>query len=175
MTVKNQVLVVDDEVDIRELLSMTLTGMGLEPHCAATTRGRTTCWRKTVTIFASPTRLPDGDGLYVVDHVMASTRAFRWLCHRHWQHRKRSGRSEELGHSTISQARIAQSTARSGALRALKLPQPNQGRRSNEAQERSGAPVLIGTSPLMQATRDMIEKLARSQAPVHVTGESGCG
>jgi len=33
--------------------------------------------------------------------------------------------------------------------------------------------VLIGESALMQGTRLMIDKLARSQAPVHITGESG--
>ena len=34
---KSQILVIDDEADIRELLSMTLTRMGLEVHCAGTT------------------------------------------------------------------------------------------------------------------------------------------
>ncbi|MDP2155253.1 MAG: sigma-54 dependent transcriptional regulator, partial [Sulfuricella sp.] len=38
-----------------------------------------------------------------------------------------------------------------------------------------GQPVLLGDSPLMQQTRQMIAKLARSQAPVHITGESGSG
>ena len=37
MSAKSQVLVVDDEADIRELLGMTLARMGLEAHCAAST------------------------------------------------------------------------------------------------------------------------------------------
>ena len=35
--------------------------------------------------------------------------------------------------------------------------------------------TLLGNSHALQAARDMIGKLARSQAPVYVTGESGCG
>jgi two-component system response regulator PilR (NtrC family) len=59
---------------------------------------------------------------------------------------------------------------------ALKLPRPGQGRRASEEHDSGpGQPVLIGESALMRATREMIEKLARSQAPIHVTGESGCG
>ena len=38
-----------------------------------------------------------------------------------------------------------------------------------------GAPQLLGDSAPMQAVRAMIEKLARTQAPVHITGESGSG
>ncbi|MBI3056187.1 MAG: sigma-54-dependent Fis family transcriptional regulator, partial [Betaproteobacteria bacterium] len=38
-----------------------------------------------------------------------------------------------------------------------------------------GFPVLLGDSALMRQTRQMIDKLARSQAPVHISGESGCG
>ena len=34
---------------------------------------------------------------------------------------------------------------------------------------------MLGNSPAIQLARDMIDKLARSQAPVYVTGESGCG
>ena len=34
---------------------------------------------------------------------------------------------------------------------------------------------LIGDSPAMQKVRDLIERVARSQAPVHISGESGSG
>jgi len=35
--------------------------------------------------------------------------------------------------------------------------------------------VLLGDSPAIQQVRSMIEKLARSQAPIYLTGESGSG
>jgi two-component system response regulator PilR (NtrC family) len=39
----------------------------------------------------------------------------------------------------------------------------------------AGDKMLLGHSPAMQKVRDLIERVARSQAPVHVTGESGSG
>src|SRR5688572_9472292 len=36
-------------------------------------------------------------------------------------------------------------------------------------------PQLIGGSPAMQQLREMIARVARSQAPVHISGESGTG
>ena len=67
---KNQVLVVDDEADIRELLSMTLSRMGLETHCAAST-GEAFALLETNSydLCLTDMRLPDGDGLGVLDHV----------------------------------------------------------------------------------------------------------
>ncbi|MFN9972687.1 MAG: sigma-54-dependent transcriptional regulator, partial [Phycisphaerae bacterium] len=53
---------------------------------------------------------------------------------------------------------------------ALKLPAvPERG------QSGDGSAQLIGESPPLQTVRQLIEKLARSQAPVQIRGESGCG
>jgi two-component system response regulator PilR (NtrC family) len=48
---------------------------------------------------------------------------------------------------------------------ALKLPQAGP----------SGDKMLLGHSPAMQKVRDLIKRVARSQAPVHISGESGSG
>ena len=48
-------------------------------------------------------------------------------------------------------------------------------RNGTEEQTAADGPTLLGTSALMASTRAMIERLARSQAPVHITGESGSG
>jgi two-component system response regulator PilR (NtrC family) len=67
---KSQVLVVDDEADIRELLSMTLSRMGLEPQCAATTaEAIALLGRNTYELCLTDMRLGDGDGLAVLDYV----------------------------------------------------------------------------------------------------------
>jgi len=57
---------------------------------------------------------------------------------------------------------------------ALKLSGPNSARKGDE-QAPLALPVLVGDSAVMQRTRQMIERLSRSQAPVHVSGESGSG
>ncbi len=53
---------------------------------------------------------------------------------------------------------------------ALKLSQAADG----GATTRSGT-QLVGTGPSMERLREMIQRVARSQAPVHIYGESGTG
>ena len=70
MSAKSQVLVIDDEADIRELLSMTLARMGLDAHCAAsTTEAYSLLSQNSYDLCLTDMRLPDGDGLTVVDYV----------------------------------------------------------------------------------------------------------
>ena len=57
---------------------------------------------------------------------------------------------------------------------ALNLPRHGQLQRTDSTAAVE-SPVLVGNSPQMQLAQSMIEKLARTQAPVHVTGESGSG
>jgi two-component system response regulator PilR (NtrC family) len=51
---------------------------------------------------------------------------------------------------------------------ALSLPQ-------RPSLAKPGEPQLLGVSPAIEQVRSMIEKLARSQAPIYITGESGSG
>ena len=70
MSAKSNVLVIDDEADIRELLGMTLTRMGLETHCVASTAEASALLGKNrYDLCLTDMRLPDGDGLAVVEHV----------------------------------------------------------------------------------------------------------
>jgi two-component system response regulator PilR (NtrC family) len=50
-----------------------------------------------------------------------------------------------------------------------------QARRVSIGETQPGVPRLLGESPAIQRAREMIDKLARSQAPVYITGESGSG
>ena len=61
-----QVLVVDDEADIRELLGITLIRMGLEPHCAGSVaEAMELLGHKTFELCLTDMRLGDGDGLSI--------------------------------------------------------------------------------------------------------------
>jgi two-component system response regulator PilR (NtrC family) len=61
-------------------------------------------------------------------------------------------------------------------MSALKLPRPAHQRRVAIGETPlPGVPRLLGESNVMQRAREMIGKLARSQAPVYITGESGSG
>ena len=68
----SRVLIVDDEADIRELLSMTLQRMGLETDCAANEFEAVQLLQKcSYELCLTDMRLPDGDGLKLLEHVNA--------------------------------------------------------------------------------------------------------
>ena len=66
----NRVLVVDDEPDIRELIDLTLSRMGLAAACAGSVAEAYACLAEdTFQLCLTDMRLPDGDGLDIVRHV----------------------------------------------------------------------------------------------------------
>ncbi|HUH00236.1 MAG TPA: sigma-54 dependent transcriptional regulator [Gammaproteobacteria bacterium] len=164
------VLIVDDEPDIRELLSMTLEGMDIVPDTAedvATARRKlqTTDFHFCLTDM----RLPDGDGLELVQ----------------WMHRNAPGvpvavitahgnvetavRALKLGAYDFVSKPVRVKDLRKLVTTALRL-------RADEAGgPADGAGKLLGSSPAMEHVRDLVAKVARSQAPVHIVGESGTG
>src|SRR6478735_7046198 len=67
---KSRVLIVDDEADIRELLSLTLQRMGLDTDCAGNEFEATQYMQKhSYDLCLTDMRLPDGDGLRLLEHV----------------------------------------------------------------------------------------------------------
>jgi two-component system response regulator PilR (NtrC family) len=163
-----QVLVVDDEPDIRELLELTLAKMGLGVVAVGSlAEARETLSSARFDLCLTDMRLPDGEGLDLVRHI--------------------SGLAGDLPVAVITahgSAENAVAALKAGAfdyvskpvgleqLRALvksALSLPDQA----DPPPRD-LPLLGGSAPLAQV-RDLIGKLARTQAPVHVSGESGSG
>jgi two-component system, NtrC family, response regulator PilR len=173
---KNHVLVVDDETDIRELLGMTLQRMGLETHCAASTgEAFALLEQHSYDLCLTDMRLPDGDGLSVLDYVAKNHSGMPVAVITAHGSTENAVAALKAGAFDYLAKPVSLNQLRTLVRSALKLPRPHE-RRASEAQEAApGFPTLIGNSPLMQQTRQMIDKLARNQAPVHVTGESGSG
>ncbi|MEO8718582.1 MAG: sigma-54 dependent transcriptional regulator [Burkholderiales bacterium] len=165
---ERHVLVVDDEPDIRELLELTLAKMGLAVVAVGSlAEARARLVDAQFDLCLTDMRLPDGEGLDLVRHI--------------------SGLKSDLPVAVITahgSAENAVAALKAGAfdyvskpvgleqLRALvksALSLPDQA----EAPPRD-LPLLGGSAPLAQV-RELIAKLARTQAPVHVSGESGSG
>ena len=174
---KNQVLVVDDEADIRELLSMTLSRMGLETHCAASTgEAFALLEANSYDLCLTDMRLPDGDGLGVLDHVAKHYPSVPVAVITAHGSTENAVAALKAGAFDYLAKPVSLNQLRTLVRSALKLPQPGQGKRANDSPELPpNYPRLIGGSALMQSTRQMIDRLARTQAPIHVTGESGSG
>jgi two-component system, NtrC family, response regulator PilR len=171
---KSQVLVVDDEADIRELLGMTLTRMGLDAHCAgSTSEALTMLGNNSYELCLTDMRLPDGDGLAVLEYVSKHQPNLPVAVITAHGSAENAVAALKAGAFDYLAKPVSLSQLRALVRSALKLSRP-PARRGAEA-DAPNIPVLIGNSPLMLATRALIERLARSQAPIHVTGESGSG
>jgi two-component system, NtrC family, response regulator PilR len=174
MSANSQVLVIDDEADIRELLGLTLARMGLEAHCAAnTTEAYELLAKNSYNLCLTDMRLPDGDGLAVVDYVSKNHPDLPVAVITAHGSTENAVAALKAGAFDYLAKPVSLNQLRALVRSALKLPAPG-GRRPQE--DEAPAPgLLVGDSAQMKATRAMIERLARTQAPIHITGESGSG
>jgi len=175
---KSRVLIVDDEADIRELLSLTLQRMGLDTDCAANEFEATQLMQKqTYDLCLTDMRLPDGDGLQLLEHVGRHYAAMPVAVITAHGSAENAVAALKAGAFDYLSKPVSLSQLRALVRSALKLPRPNQPRKADDrgAGGADDFPVLLGDSALMQQTRQMIDKLARNQAPIHISGESGCG
>ena len=164
------VLIVDDEPDIRELLDITLSRMGLETHSAATlAEARDLVASVSPDLCLTDMRLPDGNGITLVEHIQ-----------------------DEFSHIPVAMiaahgsVETAITALKAGAFDFISKPIELDNLRSlvssalqlegdTSATENAVDEELIGSAPAIQTLRKQIAKLARSQAPVHIHGESGSG
>jgi len=172
-----RVLVIDDEPDILELLDITLSRMGLDVSTASTlSAGRRALADQRFDLCLTDMRLPDGNGLDLVGEI---TRDYPNLpaavitAH---------GRVEDavqalkVGAFDFVSKPVDLADLRNLVNQALKLssttPQNNE---LPAAVSASKLDRLIGESDSIAQVRNMIMKLARSQAPVMISGASGSG
>jgi two-component system, NtrC family, response regulator PilR len=195
---KKHVLVVDDEADIRELLVLTLMRMGVE---AVTASNRDEAFarlnERAFDLCLTDMRLPDGDGLEILQHIGANFGNTPVAVITAFGSTDNAVAALKAGAFDYIAKPIQLKQLREVITSALNLPRggeaPDKSRRAangspptasaraegerRPASARGGedGPRLLGVSQPIQRAREMIEKLARSQAPVYITGESGSG
>ena len=173
---KSQVLVVDDEADIRELLGMTLTRMGLDTHCAGNrAEALELLGKNTYELCLTDMRLPDGDGLEVLDYVAKHRPDLPVAVITAHGSAENAVAALKAGAFDYLAKPVSLNQLRTLVRSALKLSRPSARKDDDGGAQSAALPVLIGGSALMRATRALIERFARSQAPVHISGESGSG
>jgi len=119
-------------------------------------------------------RLPDGDGLKLLEHVSKNHAATPVAVITAHGSAENAVAALKAGAFDYLPKPVSLNQLRALVRSALKLPRPSQAKKGGDSAG-AGLPVLLGDSALMQQTRQMIDKLARSQAPIHISGESGCG
>jgi len=170
---QQRVLIVDDEPDIRELLEITLSRMSLQTTPAGDlATARRLLEEGEFDFCLTDMRLPDGSGLELVEEIQ-----------RHHE------RMPVAVITAYGSAETAVSALKAGAFDFVSKPVDLQKLRElvhsalRLSQEVSSPPEkranpndnIIGQSPAVLALKQQIAKLARSQAPVFIAGESGSG
>ncbi len=172
---KNRVLIVDDEADIRELLSLTLQRMGLDTDCAGTEFEATQFMQKhSYDLCLTDMRLPDGDGLKLLEHVARHYAATPVAVITAHGSAENAVAALKAGAFDYVSKPIQLHQLRSMVRQALKLSEVEKPRKETKSQAQPTR-RLLGASPAIERAKEMIAKLARSQAPVYISGESGSG
>lgn len=163
-----QALIVDDEADIRELLEITLLRMGLGTRSAGSVReARALLAEHCFELCLTDMRLPDGNGIELVSHIQKKHPGLPVAVITAYGSAQAAVESLKAGAFDFVSKPIDLGVLRKLVDTALKL------KRDSAASDEDGG--LLGKTPAIEALRMLIDRLARSQAPVHITGESGTG
>lgn len=164
----SRVLVVDDEPDIRELIDLTLSRMGLEAHCVGSVGEARACLAENdYQLCLTDMRLPDGDGLEIVRHVSEFNGETPVAVITAFGSAENAVAALKAGAFDYLSKPVGLDQLRALVKSALKLP--------GSAVAQESTQTLRGESAAIQQVRTLIEKLARSQAPIYISGESGSG
>lgn len=159
-------LVIDDEPDICELLSLTLGRMDIDTVSASNVEGaKKMLGTKRFDLCLTDMRLPDGDGLELVEWMQSNVPSVPVAVITAHGNVETAVQALKLGAFDFISKPLDLNNLRNIVENALKIEPP-----ADEQPSR-----LIGDSVPMHNVRDMIAKVARSQAPVHISGESGTG
>lgn len=166
---KKRALIVDDEADIRELLAITLNQMGLEVDEAATlSLAIAALNNKPYAFCLTDMKLPDGSGMDLISFIQSRYADMPVAMITAYGNAEIAVEALKLGAFDFITKPIALARLRSMAESALALSSQAPGTPKNVTQ-------LIGNSPVMGKLRQQIARVARSQAPIFIHGESGSG
>jgi two-component system response regulator PilR (NtrC family) len=187
-------LIVDDEPDLRELLELTLSRMGIDVDTAADLgEARRKLAENTYDFCLTDMRLPDGNGLSLVKEISRDHPEMPVAMITAYGKVEDAVTALKYGAFDFVAKPVDLEALRSLVKTALKM-------RADDAEKASAGPMpaappaaddqaattdgeteqtildrMIGRSDAMMRVRETIVKLARSQAPVMISGDSGTG
>jgi len=165
-----RVLVVDDEADIRELLDLTLVRMGLAADSADSVAGAKRLLSEGhYNLCLTDMRLPDGEGLDLVRHIGEHYHDLPVAVITAYGSMDNAVSALKAGAFDYLAKPVSLEQLRALVKSALELPT------RGDSEPPTAAVSLQGESAAMRQARALIERVARSQAPVYISGESGSG
>lgn len=172
-----RILVVDDEAHLRELLEITLIKMGLDVDSAENLDiARTLLAKNSYSLVLTDMRLPDGSGMELVEEVNFHYKNTPIAVITAFGSTDNAVIALKAGAFDYVSKPVALDHLRKLVRSALEVNLVNaEPEVMSDVCELRPASFLIGSSPGMQEVRAQICRLARSMAPVIITGESGSG
>ena len=169
MTARQKALIIDDEPDIRELLEITLGRMKLDTRSARNLKEARECLaREHYDLCLTDMRLPDGCGLELVQFIQQAHPQLPVAMITAYGSLDTAIGALKAGAFDFLTKPVDLGRLRELVNTALRLRNPNPNEQTVDSR-------LLGASPPMNLLRKQIGKLARSQAPVYISGESGSG
>ena len=165
-------LIIDDEPDIRELLEITLTRMGIRTSSAPDlTSALKLLEEHSYDLCLTDMNLPDGNGIELVHWIQKHAPSTPVAVITAYGSMDTAIESLKAGAFDFVSKPVELPRLRDLVQSALKLSQ------ARPEQEASGDEpgLLLGNSEQIRKLRNQTRKLARSQAPVFISGESGSG
>ncbi len=167
---KSYVLIIDDEPDIRELLEITLSRMGIESNSAENIKqGKQMLTDYSFDLCLTDMKLPDGNGIDLVRYIQKNHNKMPVAMITAHGSMELAIEALKAGAFDFVSKPVNLNDLRTLVSSALKLGTKDK----SEILESENN--LLGQSSAITDTRKTIVKLARSQAPVFIQGESGTG
>ena len=165
-------LIVDDEPDIRELLELTLSRMDIETFAAANLdSAQVSLEQEKFDLCITDMNLPDGNGIDLVKHIQANYPQTPVAVLTAYGSMETAITALKAGAFDFVSKPVELQRLRDLVNTALKL---KTAKKEPVAENNSASPIL-GKSACIKKLHAQIQKLARSQAPVYISGESGSG
>jgi len=169
-----RILVVDDEPDLRELLEITLVKMGLDVDSAASLEeARRFLAAQEYSLVLTDMRLADGQGIDLVREISANHKNLPVAVLTAFGSADNAVAALKAGAFDYLSKPVGLDQLRTMVQSALRISRPEE--LKSQVETPQTALRLVGQSAAMRDLRAQIGKLARSMAPIAITGESGSG
>jgi two-component system, NtrC family, response regulator PilR len=164
-------LIVDDEPDIRELLEITLNRMNIQTSAADNlATAKHLLATQSFDLCLTDMRLPDGDGLDLLEYINSIGLQVPVAVITAYGSMDTAVKAMKKGAFDFLSKPVDLATLRQLVSHALQISVTRVAEKDRRMRN-----ILLGESALMCAIRSKIDKVARNQAPVYISGESGSG
>lgn len=167
----NKILIVDDEPDILELLSMTITRMKFEAISATNIKdAKALLENHNFQLCLTDMRLPDGSGLELITHIQENYKSTPSVMITAYGSIDMAIEAMKVGAFDFLSKPVELDKLRNVIKNSMSLSKQSKG-----SDKIKSVPGIIGNSELITQLNNQIFKVARSHAPVFIHGESGTG